>query len=53
MLCWAPVAFMPIILATWEAEIRRIMKLGQPRHIVLETVSQKYPTQGGGGRGEK
>jgi hypothetical protein len=27
----------PIILATWEAEIRRIMVRGQPRQIVLDT----------------
>jgi hypothetical protein len=28
---------MPIILATWEAEIRRIMVQGQPGQIFLET----------------
>jgi hypothetical protein len=32
---------MPIILATQEAEIRRIEVLGQPRQIVCETLSQK------------
>jgi hypothetical protein len=36
---------MPVTLATWEAEIRRIMVQGQPRQIVLETFSQKYLTQ--------
>jgi hypothetical protein len=34
----------PAILATWEAEIRRIMVQSQPRQIVPETLSQKYPT---------
>jgi hypothetical protein len=32
---------MPIILATQEAEIRRIMVRSQPRQIVCETLSQK------------
>jgi hypothetical protein len=36
---------MPIILATWEAEIRRIEIQSQPRQIVQETLSQKHPTQ--------
>jgi hypothetical protein len=27
---------MPVILATWEAEIERIIVCGQPRQIVLE-----------------
>jgi hypothetical protein len=36
---------MPVILATQEAEIRRIKVEGQPRQIVLKTLSQKYPTQ--------
>jgi hypothetical protein len=27
---------MPVILAIWEAEIRRIMVPGQPRQIVLK-----------------
>jgi hypothetical protein len=36
----------PVILATEEAEIRRIMVQSQPRQIVSETLSQKYPTQG-------
>jgi hypothetical protein len=35
---------MPIILATWEAQTRRIAVQSQPRQIVLETLSQKYPT---------
>jgi hypothetical protein len=35
--------FMPVILATQEAEIRRIMVGGQPRQIVLQTLSQKKP----------
>jgi hypothetical protein len=30
-----------LILATQEAEIRRIMVQSQPRQIVLETLSQK------------
>jgi hypothetical protein len=30
---------MPIILATQEAEIRRIMVQSQPRQIILETLS--------------
>jgi hypothetical protein len=32
---------MPVILATQEAEIRRIMIRSQPRQIVCETLSQK------------
>jgi hypothetical protein len=35
----------PIILATQEAEIRGIVVQSQPREIVHETPSQKYPTQ--------
>jgi hypothetical protein len=31
----------PVILATLEAEIRRIMVQSQPRQIVLESLSQK------------
>jgi hypothetical protein len=39
---------MPIILATWEAEIRRrIMVRGQPGQIVHETPSSKEPEQNG------
>jgi hypothetical protein len=32
---------MPIILATQESEIRRIVVRSQPRQIVHETLSQK------------
>jgi hypothetical protein len=32
-----------LILATWEADIRRIMVQGQPRQMVQETPSPKYP----------
>jgi hypothetical protein len=35
----------PIILATQEAEIRRIEVGSQPRQIGRETLSQKYPSQ--------
>jgi hypothetical protein len=35
---------MPVILATQEAEIRRIKVQSQPQQIVCETLSQKYPT---------
>jgi hypothetical protein len=40
---------MPVILATQEAEIRRIMVQSQPRQIVQETLSQKKkkPTKQG------
>jgi hypothetical protein len=34
----------PVILATQEAEIRRIAGQNQPRQIVHETLSRKYPT---------
>jgi hypothetical protein len=37
--------FMPIILATWEAEIQRIVVLAQPGQIVHET--PKLPEQNG------
>jgi hypothetical protein len=36
---------MPIILATQEAEIRRIEVQSQPRQIVHETLSQTNPLQ--------
>jgi hypothetical protein len=32
---------MSVILATWEAEIGRIMDQGYPRQIVLEILSPK------------
>jgi hypothetical protein len=35
---------MPVILATQEAEIRKIAIRSQPRAIVWETLSQKYST---------
>jgi hypothetical protein len=38
---------MPVILATQEAEIRRIMIRSQPREIVRETLFCKYPSQKG------
>jgi predicted P-loop ATPase len=38
------------ILATQEAEIRRITVQSQPRQIVLKTLSRKYPTQKRAGR---
>jgi predicted P-loop ATPase len=36
---------MPKILATQEAEIRRIMVQSQPRQIVHKTLSRKNPSQ--------
>jgi hypothetical protein len=33
-----------VILATWEAKIRRIWFEASPRQIVLETLSQKNPS---------
>jgi hypothetical protein len=35
----------PVILATQEAEIWMIAVRSQPRQIVCEILSQKYPTQ--------
>jgi hypothetical protein len=35
----------PVILATQEAEIRRIVVQSQPRQIIHETLSQKNPSQ--------
>jgi hypothetical protein len=35
---------MPVILATQEAEIRRIMVRSQPGQIVSETLPQKNPS---------
>jgi hypothetical protein len=37
---------MPVILATQEAEIRRIL-VQKPRQIVLESLSQKNPSEKG------
>jgi hypothetical protein len=36
---------MPIILATQEAEIRRLVARSQHRQIVCETLSRKNPSQ--------
>jgi hypothetical protein len=36
---------MSVILATQEAEIRRIKVQSQPGQIANKTLSQKYPTQ--------
>jgi hypothetical protein len=36
----------PVILATQEAEIRRIVVRSQPRQIVLKTLSLKNPSEG-------
>jgi hypothetical protein len=41
---------MPVILATQEAEIRRIAVQSQPRQIVCETLSPKNPSQKRAGR---
>jgi hypothetical protein len=41
----------PVILATQEAEIRRIKIWSQPGQTVHETLPQKYPTQNRAGRG--
>jgi hypothetical protein len=40
--------FTPVILATQEAEIRRIIVQSQPRQIVQESLSQKDPKRAGG-----
>jgi hypothetical protein len=40
--CWW---LTPVILATQEAEIRRIAVWSQPRQIVCENLSWKYPSQ--------
>jgi hypothetical protein len=45
---------MSVILATQEAEIRRMVAQSQPGKIVSETLSQKtLHKRGDGGRGEK
>jgi hypothetical protein len=36
---------MPVILATQEAEVRRIAAQSQPGQIVCKTLSQKYSSQ--------
>jgi hypothetical protein len=41
---------MSVILPTQEAEIRRITVQSQFWQIVLETLSQKYPTQNSAGK---
>jgi hypothetical protein len=41
---------MPVILATQEADIRRILFQGQPKQIVHETLFGNYPTQKRTGR---
>jgi hypothetical protein len=38
---------MPVILATQEAEIRRIAVQSQPRQIALQTLSRKNPYKKG------
>jgi hypothetical protein len=40
----------PVILASWEAEIRRMQVRSQPQQIVCKTLSQKHPTQKRAGR---
>jgi hypothetical protein len=44
---------MPVILATQEAEIRRITVQSQPGQIVRNTLSRKYPAQNGLAKGLK
>jgi hypothetical protein len=39
--------FMPVILVTQEAEIKRIKVRSQPGQIVQETLSQTHPSQKG------
>jgi hypothetical protein len=47
--CWAP-AVTPVTLATQEAKIRRIVVWSQPKQIVPENLSRKYPTHKRAGR---
>jgi hypothetical protein len=42
---WLP----PVILATWESEIRRIVVESQPAEMVHKTLSQNYPNTKKGG----
>jgi hypothetical protein len=44
---------MPIILATWEAEIKRITVESQAGEIAYETLSQKIPIENRTGRGSQ
>jgi hypothetical protein len=37
-------SWIPIILASQETEVRRIVVQSQPQQIVLETLSQKTPS---------
>jgi hypothetical protein len=41
---------MPVILASQEAEIRKITVQSQPREMVWESLSQKNPSQKKAGR---
>jgi hypothetical protein len=40
----------PVILATQETEIRRLVVQRQPEQIIHKTLSQKYPSQERAGR---
>jgi hypothetical protein len=42
--CSQKLVLTPVILATWEAEIRRMVVPSQSRQIVYENLSPKYPT---------
>jgi hypothetical protein len=41
------ISWAPVILATWEAEIRWIKVQSQPKQIVCETLSQNKTTKKG------